>query len=79
MQTAAKINRFLIDVFSFSKEAELRCTISPSEFYQQIVSEIIKGVYRKQALIDVAERLITLADNAYAFRRMELSSGRVGY
>jgi tetratricopeptide (TPR) repeat protein len=72
MQTAARINRFLIDVFSFSKEACSQGVISPSEFYQQIASEIIKGVYRKQALIDVAERLIALADNAYAFRKMDV-------
>ena len=72
MQTAAKINRFLIDIFSFSKEACSQGVISPSEFYQQIVSELIKGVYRKQTLIDAADRLITLADNAYAFRQMDV-------
>lgn len=63
-------NRFLIDIFSFKRLAELQRTTSPAEFYQQIASELIKGIYAKQALTDLGNRLITLAENAYAVRQV---------
>jgi tetratricopeptide (TPR) repeat protein len=70
MNTAANNNRFLMDVFSFKRWAELQMAISPGEFYQQKVLELIKGAYTRQALIDLGNRLITLADHAYAVRQV---------
>ena len=69
MNTAAKtpiFNRLPIDIFSFKWLARLQRATSPGEFYQQIASELIKGIYTKQALTDVGNKLIALADHANA-------------
>jgi tetratricopeptide (TPR) repeat protein len=71
MQAAANISRFLTGIFSFGKFADLQRAFSYDEFYQQIASGLIKGFYTKQAIGELGNRLITLADNAYSYRRME--------
>jgi hypothetical protein len=50
--------------------AELSKAISPAEFYQLIASELIKGIYAKKSLGELANNLITLADHAYTIRQM---------
>jgi tetratricopeptide (TPR) repeat protein len=71
MNTAARNNRFLIDVFSFKRWAELQESNSPGEFYQHLASEIIKAVRKKEALGEIADSLVSLAYHAYTLRQME--------
>jgi hypothetical protein len=71
MNTAASNNRFLIDVFSFKRWAELQRAISPGEFYQHLASELIKGIHTKEALSQLGNNLINLAEYAYSLRQMD--------
>jgi tetratricopeptide (TPR) repeat protein len=70
MQTAANINRILIDVFSLKRQGVLHEISSQREFYQQFSAELIKGIHTKGVLCEIGNRLISLADHAYALRQM---------
>lgn len=71
MQTAANINRILIDVFSLKRQGELQEVSSQREFYQQFSAELIKGIHAKGVLCEIGNRLINLADHAYVLRQMD--------
>ena len=43
---------------------------SPGEFYQQLASELIKGVHTKEVLSGLGNSLINLAEHAYTLRQM---------
>ncbi len=61
------LKRILIDVFSFKRWAELH---NPGEFYQQLASDLVKGIHTKEVFIETASRLVKLADHAYTLRQM---------
>jgi hypothetical protein len=70
MQIVAKNNRVLTELPSLNVLAELQKQSSHAEFYQQIASGLIKGLYTKQVFTDLGNRLIVTAEHAYRFRRM---------
>jgi tetratricopeptide (TPR) repeat protein len=70
MQTAASSNLVLTDLSSFKQLAGLQKDISHAEFYQQILSGLIRGVYRNQIFTQLGNRLVALADHAYGLGQM---------
>jgi tetratricopeptide (TPR) repeat protein len=71
MHAAANTNLFFTDVFSF-KGLRDRYIIHRAEVRPQIVVEIAKSLYQQNALLRAADRFCQIADNAYAFRRMDV-------
>ena len=71
MHTAANINLFFTNVSSF-KGLRDRYTVHRAELRPQIVFEIAKGLYEQNSLLRAADRFCQLADNAYAFRQMDI-------
>jgi hypothetical protein len=70
METAAKASLVLTDSSSFERFADLQ-RISHSGFYQRLASGLITGIHTNQALGDLGERLVVLAEHAHAFRQMD--------
>jgi tetratricopeptide (TPR) repeat protein len=70
MQAAANSNLILTDLSSFKRLAGLPKHISHAAFYQQVLSELIRGVYRKQTVTELGNRLVALVRHAYALRQM---------
>jgi tetratricopeptide (TPR) repeat protein len=68
MQAAANSNLILTDLSPFKQLAGLHQDISHSAFYQQVLSKLIKGVYRKQTFTELGDRLVALAEHAYSLR-----------
>ena len=71
MQTAATRNLVLTEFSSIVVLAGSQMPSSQGESYQQFLCELIKGVYNKNAVLRLADKLIDLADHAYQFRQME--------
>jgi len=71
MQTVATNDRILTDISSLKRLAELQLHISHREFYQQIGLGHLKALHIKQDLISLGERLVTLAQYAFAARQKE--------
>jgi hypothetical protein len=71
METAAKVGLVLTDSSSFERFADLR-RISYGGSYQRLASELVKGIHTNQALCDLGERLVVLAEHAHAFRHMDV-------
>jgi tetratricopeptide (TPR) repeat protein len=46
--------------------------LSPGEFYQHLTSGLIKGIFSKQAVYDLAHKLIALAEHAYSLRQTDI-------
>jgi tetratricopeptide (TPR) repeat protein len=72
MQTAASNNLILTSFSSSKRFADVQSAIKQGEFYQHILSGLIKGVYTKQVFTVLGNKLITLAEYAYSLRRMEI-------
>jgi tetratricopeptide (TPR) repeat protein len=74
MHTAAKSNLILTGSFSLDLEVltGLPKTSMQGEFYQHLIGQIIKGTYKKQSLIELGNRLVAIADRAYALRQMDV-------
>ena len=70
MQAAANSNLILTDLSSFKRLAGLQKDISHAAFYQQVLSELIRGVYRKQTFTELGDRLVALLRHAYALREI---------
>jgi tetratricopeptide (TPR) repeat protein len=70
METADKVSLVLTDSSSFERLADPQ-RISYSGFYQRLASGLVKGIHTNQALGDLGESLVVLAEHAYAFRHME--------
>lgn len=71
MQTAANSNLFVKGFSSFSQFRFTQVEIKQEGFYQQLASELARSVHGKQVFEELAQRLIVVADRAYAMRRME--------
>ena len=71
MQTAAKSNLTLMSFSSFIRIAGWIPTIGKPELNQQISQAIIRRIKRRQSLTTLAEKLIVVADQAFAFRQMD--------
>ena len=72
MQAAANSNLILTDLSSFKRLAELQKDISHGGFYQQIISELISGVYSEQIFTHLRNGLAALAEHAYGLRQMKV-------
>lgn len=71
MQTATINNLFLTDHSSFKVLAGLQTASRQGAFYQQIANELIKGVYTKEVINRLGDKLTTLAHHAYTIRWMD--------
>jgi hypothetical protein len=72
MQTAANTSLILTDLSSFERFADLQTAISYGGFYQQLASELVKGVHKAQIFCEVGDRLVMLAEQSHAFRQMDV-------
>jgi tetratricopeptide (TPR) repeat protein len=74
MHTAAKSNLVFTENFSLDLEmlTGLPKASRQAEFYQQITRSLIKGAYKKQSFIELGNRLVAVADRAYALRQMDV-------
>ena len=72
MQTATKSNLFFTDCSSLNVLANLQTFSGRGEFYQQIVRQVIKGIYTKQAFNSSVERLVAIAEHACYLRRFDV-------
>jgi len=70
METAAKVNLVLTGSSAFERFADPQ-RISYGAFCQRLASGLVKGIHRHQALGDLGERLVVLAEHAHAFRQMD--------
>jgi len=71
MQAAASSNLILTDLSSFKQLAGLQKDISHAGFYQQVLSELIRGIHRKQTLTELGDGLVALAEHAYGRRETD--------
>ena len=72
MQTAASSNLVLTDFSSFSGYGELQKQISHGGFYQQVLPGLVRGVYGKQTLTELGNRLVALIRHAYGVRQIRV-------
>ena len=72
MQAAANSNLILTDLSSFKRLAGLQKDISHAAFYQHVLSELIRGVHRKQTFTELGNNLVALAEHAYGLRRTDV-------
>ena len=70
--TAASNNLVLTSFSSLKRLAEFEQQVSHARLYQGIAQNLIRGLNTKQALSGFAARVISVADNAYAFRRLDM-------
>jgi tetratricopeptide (TPR) repeat protein len=71
-QTTASNNLVLTSFSSFKRLAEFEKRVSHAGLYQGIAQNLIRGLNTQQALADFAARVVSVADNAYAFRRLDI-------
>jgi tetratricopeptide (TPR) repeat protein len=71
MQASANSNPILTDLSSFKWLAGLQKDFRQSAFYRKVLSELIRGVYRKQSFSELGNSLVTLADHAYGLRQID--------
>ena len=72
MQTTASNNLVFNSLSSLKRLAEFEQQVSHARLYQGIAQNLIRGLNTKQALSSFAARVISVADNAYAFRRLDM-------
>ena len=68
MQASANSNLILTDLSSFKPLAGLHKDISHAAFHYQIISELMRGVYRKQTFSQLGNTLVALAQHSYSLR-----------
>jgi tetratricopeptide (TPR) repeat protein len=79
MQALANNNPILTDLSSFERLAALQKDISHPMFYQQIISGLISGVYRKQTLSQLGDRLVASAELTYSLRQIDAVQKASGF
>src|SRR5215510_5623753 len=72
MNTAAKISLVLTDSSSFKRFADFKTSISYSGLYQLIASRLTERLDNSQVFCEFADSLVGLAEQAHAFRRMDV-------
>src|SRR5262245_28261326 len=71
MQRAASNNRVLTDSSSFNQLTELGNRVRQDGLYQRLTWILTKSLHTKQAVFECTERLVTIADQAYATRQLD--------
>jgi tetratricopeptide (TPR) repeat protein len=71
MQAVADNSLILTELSSFKRLAGLQKDFRQSAFYRRVLSELIRGVYRKQAFSELGNSLVKLADHAYDLRQID--------
>jgi hypothetical protein len=62
----------LIYQTSFSKEFhEVQAQLAHTSFYQQLGLQLISGISSQRRFVDLGEKLVGLAEQAYAFRQLD--------
>jgi tetratricopeptide (TPR) repeat protein len=74
MQTTASNNLVLTSFSSLKRLAEFDKRVSHAGLYQGIAQNLTRGLNSRQALAEFAARVVSVADNAYAFRRLDIVS-----
>jgi tetratricopeptide (TPR) repeat protein len=72
MQIAANNNLVFTDSSSFRRLTECEKRSSHAGLYQGIARALIRGVHAKHSLVELATRLVSVADDAYSMRRLDL-------
>ena len=72
MQATANNNLVLKDFSSLEQFADPRAAVSYGGFYQRVAAGLIKGVHQEQVFREVGDRLVALAKQAHAFRKMDV-------
>lgn len=72
MQTAASTSLVLTEFSSSKRVADSQTAISYAGFYQQIASGLIRSVLSEQVTCELGDRLVSMAEHAHAFRRMDI-------
>jgi hypothetical protein len=72
MQRTANISLVLTESSSFEPVADSREVISYGGFYQQLASQLLRGVHRKKVISELSDSLVKLAEHAHAFRQMTI-------
>jgi hypothetical protein len=71
MQRAAT-DRFIIKSLPRSNRLiDPQMELGHPQLYKQISTQIVRGIYSERLLIDLGDKLIGLAEQAYAFRQLE--------
>ena len=71
MQASANSNLILTELSSFNRLAGTQKDFRQSAFYRKVLSELIRGVYRKETFSELGNCLVTLADHAYGLRQVD--------
>ena len=72
MQIAANNNLVFTDSSSFRRLTECEKRSSHAGLYQGIARALIRGIHAKQSLAELATRFVSVADDAYSLRRLDL-------
>ncbi|MEK6406545.1 MAG: hypothetical protein AABN34_06240 [Acidobacteriota bacterium] len=72
MQTAANISLVLTDCSSLKRFADSQREISYGGFYQQLASELVRTVRKREVFRELGDKLVELAEEAHIFRDMEV-------
>jgi len=72
MQRTANISLVLTETSSFERVADSREAISQGEFYQQLASQLLRGIHRARVISELSDSLVKLAEHAHAFRQMAI-------
>ena len=68
MQAVANNDLILTDLSSFKQLAGLQKDISHAGFYQQALSELVRGLHGKQTFTELGDRLVALVRHAHGVR-----------
>ena len=71
MQASANSNLILTGLSSFKRLDGPQKNFRQSAFYRKVLSELIRGVYRKETFSELGNCLVTLADHAYGLRQVD--------
>jgi len=69
-RAAANISLFLTECSSFERFADSKTAVSYGGFYQQLASQLLRGVHRERVISELGDSLVKLAEHAHEFRQM---------
>jgi tetratricopeptide (TPR) repeat protein len=72
MHRTANISLVLTKSSSLEQFADPQTAISYGGFYQQLTSQLLRGVHREKVISELSDSLVKLAEHAHAFRQMAI-------
>ena len=70
MHRTANISLVLTKSSSLEQFADPQIAVSYGGFYQQLASQLLRGVHRETVISELSDSLVKLAEHAHAFRQM---------